>query len=161
MKKKRNIIALIFVYLMLILLSTNVVSQEDRTDNTIINKTSSMVFYAHVHIELDVNSTQAHTIKDHSITIPNWKVLLLQNLTIDEPNVDENSELIIIPIYQAIFSQRTGIGKILRFAPDECTVIFINLFWGMIEERETTNGEVLVVDGFAPFLIWRNIDEGE
>ena len=98
-------------------------------------------------------------IKEKSLDFPECKVLFSQKITLENPNTNNESMLIIIPIYKAMISHRYGIGEIQEFIPQENTVIYLNLFWGLIEEWDTPNGKILVVDGFAPCLIWTN-EEG-
>lgn len=145
----------------LILVSTSLVSAsyEEETIGSDDPGSLNTAFYAHIHLEIDSNLDQAKMIKEKSLDFPECKVLFSQKITLENPNTNNESMLIIIPIYKAMISHRYGIGEIQEFIPQENTVIYLNLFWGLIEEWDTPNGKILVVDGFAPCLIWTN-EEG-
>jgi len=155
----KKIIGIISICLML--LSTSVVSTSSEKEVLEDEHSESFhkAFYAHIHLELDPSSDQAKMIKEHSLSFPDWSLLFLQKITIENPNVNNESQLIIIPVYKAVLSHRYGIGEIQEFVPHEDTVIYLNLFWGMIEERDTSSGKTLIVDGFAPCLVWSS-EEG-
>lgn len=155
----KKIIGIICICLMLV--STSIVSTSSEKE-VLEDETSEsfhIAFYAHIHLELDPSSDQAKMIKEHSLSFPDWSLLFLQKITIEDPNVNNESQLIIIPWYKAVVSHRYGIGEIQEFIPQEDTVIYLNLFWGMIEERDTSSGKTLIVDGFAPCLVWSS-EEG-
>lgn len=156
MKKRIGIISICFMLVSISVVSAYYEHEVIKTDDT---ESFNKAFYAHIHLELDSDLNQAKMIKEKLLVFPDWKVLFLQKITIETPNENNDSILIIIPVYKAMFSHRYGIGEIQEFIPHVDTVIYVNLFWGMIEERDTSSGKILVVDGFAPCLIWTS-EEG-
>lgn len=155
----KKIIGIISICLMLVSTSVISTSSEKEVLEDEHSESFHKAFYAHIHLELDPSLDQAKVIKEHSLSFPDWSLLFLQKITLENPNINNESMLIIIPVYRAMISHRCGIGVIQEFIPQENTVIYLNLFWGMIEERDSPDGKILVVDGFAPCLVWSS-EEG-
>ena len=103
-----------------------------------------------IYLELDANSPIVQEIKDNYESPPTG---MLKNIdiTIDNPNSDRNSDVMIMPFFMTLFAQMTGI--IDPVLPQGSVTIHIPLFIGDISDPPFDD-ELFIVDGCVPFVSW-------
>lgn len=106
-----------------------------------------------IYLELDPNSPIVQEIKENYESPPEG-LLTNIDITIERPNSDQNSDVMIAPFFRTLFAQRTGIGSIEPVLPQGSVTIHIPLFIGDISENPFDD-DLFIVDGWVPFISWK------
>ena len=151
---KRKVVG-IFVCMLLILTIMPINSgQKDNTQIPLLNS-SGKALIANIYMELDSNSTQAQDILDNIEQIP-VGFLAYIDITVENPNQGLDRDLMIAPFFRTLIGDWIGIGPFFEpIIPEETTTIHIKVLLGAgIHIAQGQEGDILIVDGWAPLLSW-------
>ena len=144
----------IIVCMMLILTIMPITSCQKETVQKPLLNNRGRALIASIYMELDPNSTQAQDILDNIELIP-VGFLALIDITVENPNQGLDRDLIIAPFIRTLIGDWIGIGPYFEpIMPEETTTIRIKVLLGGIHMGSGNDGDILVVDGWAPLVSW-------
>ena len=128
--------------------------QKDNTQIPLLNS-SGRALIANIYMELDPNSSQAQEILDNIEQIP-VGFLALIDITVENPNQGLDRDLMIAPFFRTLIGDWIGIGPFFEpIIPEETITIHIKILLGAsINIRSGNDGDILIVDGWAPLVSW-------